>query len=97
MFIVSGGFAGSSTYLDSTEIFDPDVGSWRAGAALPSPMASMGEAKIFNRVFVFGIDILLQDCALCIFDLKYLQVVMTEVVLLMLFLSMTSLATPILR
>ena len=59
MFIVTGGYD-FSDYLDSTEIFDPDVGSWRAGAALPSPMSDLRAANIANRIFIFGTDILLQ-------------------------------------
>ena len=58
MFIVTGGYD-FSDYLDSTEIFDPDVGSWSARAALPSPMIDLRAASIGNRVLVFGIDILL--------------------------------------
>ena len=37
MFLVTGGWDGSLT-LDSTEVFDPLVGSWTAGAKLPRPM-----------------------------------------------------------
>ena len=38
MFLVTGGEDGSH-YLDSTEIFDPLVGSWTASQAkLPRPM-----------------------------------------------------------
>ena len=37
MFLVAGGWDGSDD-LDSTEIFDPLVGSWTAGAKLPRLM-----------------------------------------------------------
>ena len=53
MFFVTGGQT-ESDLLDSTEIYDPDVGSWIAGAALPSPMYYLQAASIGNRVLVFG-------------------------------------------
>lgn len=56
MFLVSGGWAGSG-YLDSTEIFDPSLISWRAGAALPSPRSGLKATNIDNRIFLFGNDI----------------------------------------
>ena len=58
MFLVTGGT--DYLNLDSTEIFDPDRGSWSAGAVLPSPVRRLRAASIDNRVLVFGIDILLQ-------------------------------------
>ena len=56
LFLVTGGYDGSG-YLDSTEIFDPDHGSWRTGEALPSPRDVLRGANIANRVLIFGIDI----------------------------------------
>ena len=56
MFLVTGGSAGLDK-LDSTEIYDPDLGSWRAGAALPSLTERMQAASIGNRVLIFGINI----------------------------------------
>ena len=53
MLLVSGGDDGSY-YLDSTEIFDPSLGSWRAGAALPSPVYGLKATNIDNRVLLFG-------------------------------------------
>ena len=52
--IVSGGMG--AVRLDSTEIFDPDLGSWSAGAALPMKYGINGlkSATIDNRVFIFG-------------------------------------------
>ena len=52
--LVSGGMG--VVRLDSTEIFDPRVGSWRAGAALPMKYGINGlrSATIYNRVFIFG-------------------------------------------
>ena len=41
MFLVSGGNDGDGSELDSSEIFDPSLGSWRAGAVLPSPRDSL--------------------------------------------------------
>ena len=58
MFLVSGGYDGSKN-LDSTEIFDPSIGSWKAGAALPSPVHGLRATNIDNRVLLFGNDIFL--------------------------------------
>ena len=57
MFLVSGGHDGSD--LDSTEIFDPSLRSWRAGAALPSHIVGLRATNLDNRVLLFGNDILL--------------------------------------
>ena len=46
---------GSGAYTDSTEIFDPDLRSWRAGAYLPSPRTGLAAVSIDNRVLIFGI------------------------------------------
>ena len=56
MLLVSGGYDGSVN-LDSTEIFDPSLGSWRAGAALPVPIYDLRATNIDNRVLLFGNDI----------------------------------------
>ena len=56
MLLVTGGKTGPDS-LDSTEIYDPDLGSWRAGAALPSLTERMQAASIGNRVLIFGINI----------------------------------------
>ena len=55
MFIVSGGYT-EFGYADSTEIFDPDLGSWRAGASLPGPIGYLRSTTIDNRVLLFGIN-----------------------------------------
>ena len=56
--LVSGGTTtGHGSSVDSTEIFDPSLGSWKAGAALPSPFYGLSAATIDNRVLLFGIDI----------------------------------------
>ena len=55
--LVSGGHDGGS-YLDSTELFDANIGGWSTGAALPNSMRSLRAATIDNRVYIFGIDIL---------------------------------------
>ena len=52
MFLVSGGY--DSDNLDSTEIYDPDLGRWRPGAALPSVMSCLRATNIDNRVLIFG-------------------------------------------
>ena len=62
MFLVTGGFAGSDWWMDTTEIFDPDHESWRSGAALPSPRTYLRATTIDNRVLVFGINITINKC-----------------------------------
>ena len=58
MFLVSGGFnLDSRSFLDSTEIFDQEVGNWRAGARLPSKRWATRAANINGRVLIFGINI----------------------------------------
>ena len=59
MLLVSGGIDSDGSELDSSEIFDPSLGSWRAGAVLPSPRDSLKAATLDNRVYIFGISILL--------------------------------------
>ena len=55
--LVSGGYeAGvAGDYLDSTELFDANVGGWITGAALPNPMSGLKAANIDNRIHIFGI------------------------------------------
>ena len=52
MFLVAGGYNYDDGlhYLDSTEIFDPLVGSWTAGAKLPRPMRGIRA----ENVLLFG-------------------------------------------
>ena len=60
MFLVTGGYGvadGDTTKIDSTEIYDPDLGSWRGGAALPSKRVGLMAANIDGRVLFFGINI----------------------------------------
>ena len=61
-FLVSGGVPGRADPLDSTEIYEPSLGSWRAGAALPNPMVGMRAAQINNRVLMFGIIAHILNC-----------------------------------
>ena len=50
VFLVTGGY-----FLDSTEVYDPSVGSWVvAGAKLPRPMARLKAINIDDRVLMFG-------------------------------------------
>ena len=54
MFLVTGGY-GISNYLDSTETFDPLVGSWtESRAKLPRPMDGLRAANIIDSVLMFG-------------------------------------------
>ena len=50
--LVTGGLDGS--YLDTTELFDPSVGSWISGARLPRPMSNLRAAYIADQVLIFG-------------------------------------------
>ena len=58
MLLVSGGYVAGGSNLDSTEIYDPEVGSWRAGAALPSKRRNLRAVNIDGRILFFGINIL---------------------------------------
>ena len=55
--LVIGGYDDGS-YLDSTELFDTNLGGWITGAALPNPTTSLRAANIDNRVYILGTDIL---------------------------------------
>ena len=55
MLLVTGGFAGSY-FLDSTEMFDPSLGSWAMKAKLPQALEGLRATNINNRVLIFGID-----------------------------------------
>ena len=58
MFLVTGGQTGlGSDRTDSTEIYDPDLLSWRSGAALPSPRNKLRAANIAKKILLFGIGI----------------------------------------
>ena len=60
MFLVSGGYRDQiSDFTSTTEIYDPELGHWRAGAALPSHRNAPRAANIDGRVLIFGISILL--------------------------------------
>ena len=50
---MTGGYDGY--YLDSTERYDPSIGSWvKAGAKLPRPMSDLRAVNIDDRVLIFG-------------------------------------------
>ena len=53
MFLVTGGWDGAEI-LDSTEMYDPSVGSWANGAKLPQPMSGLKATNINDRVLIFG-------------------------------------------
>ena len=94
MFLVTGGTDGSGARLDSTEIFDPDYGSWRAGAAMPSPLKYPRAAQIDNRVFMFGRDYLFDAMRSISRSYLYMQVVRATVESSTLSWSMISPMTP---
>ena len=56
MFLVSGGDDGQyAAAFDSTETFDPLVGTWAtSGAKLPRPMAGARGIIINDRLLIFG-------------------------------------------
>ena len=57
MLLVIGGWNNDDGILDSTEILTLEAtASWRAGAALPSPMSGLSAANIDHRILIFGID-----------------------------------------
>ena len=58
MYLVTGGHSRNGL-LDSTEIYDPELRSWKAGAALSGPKKNLRAANIDNRILFFGINILL--------------------------------------
>ena len=55
MYLVTGGYG--DDLLDSTEILDPNLGSWTYGASLPNPRIYLRAANIDDRVLIFGISI----------------------------------------
>ena len=64
MFVVTGGKGGwdyDGVILDSTETFDPLLGSWassgQSGAKLPRPMFGLRAEIIDGRLLFFGITI----------------------------------------
>ena len=45
-------------FLDSTEVYDPSVGSWMmTRAKLPAPMQGLRATNIDGRILLFGKDI----------------------------------------
>ena len=54
VFLVTGGYDDDGSYLDTTEVYDPSVGSWTAGARLPRPMDGLKAAYIADQVLIFG-------------------------------------------
>ena len=56
MFLVTGGHD-ESVRLDSTELYDPDVGSWVSGAKLQRPLSALSAASIDARIIILGTDI----------------------------------------
>ena len=58
MFLVTGGCGSNEMWnYDTTETFDPSVGSWvLTEAKLPQPVYEPRAATINGRVLIFGID-----------------------------------------
>ena len=60
MFLVTGGYDEWGYSLDSTETFDPLLGSWaHSGAKLPRPMSGLQAEIIDDRLLFFGIHYLI--------------------------------------
>ena len=55
---MTGGATGNSSIsvnLDTSEVFDSDLGSWvTSGAKLPKPMSMLTATNIDGRVLIFG-------------------------------------------
>ena len=51
---MTGGMDENYDHLDTTELYDPSVGSWTYGARLPRPMAGVRAAYIAEQVLIFG-------------------------------------------
>ena len=52
---MTGGYDENYSFLDSTELYDPSVGSWVTNeATLPSPMSDLQAINIDDRVLIFG-------------------------------------------
>ena len=58
--LVTGGkhYSGGFITLDSTEVLEDMVGSWRVTAPLPSARYRLRAASVENTIFVFGETIL---------------------------------------
>ena len=55
VFLVTGGRDDNYDRLDSTEVFDPSVGSWTVtGATLRRPMSHLRATNIEGQVLIFG-------------------------------------------
>ena len=54
MYLVTGGRTYKVDYLDSTELYDPSLGSWRNGARLPSGRRGLRAANVDNQILLFG-------------------------------------------
>ena len=77
---MTGGLNGSN-YLDSTEVFDPSVGSWTVGARLPRRMCCLRAAYIADQVLIFGEGHFILDTNI-ITGSQYFQVATTMLVMI---------------
>ena len=68
VFLVTGGYKGDR--LDSTEVYDPSVGSWTAGARLPRAMAGLRAAYIEDQLLIFGEEHFIPDTNIIILIYK---------------------------
>ena len=55
IYLVTGGDTESRIWTDSTELYDPSLGSWRVTwARLPRPRYGLRAANIDNQILIFG-------------------------------------------
>ena len=52
--LVTGGMDENYDHLDTTELYDPSVGSWTYGARLPRQMWGLRAVYIADQVLIFG-------------------------------------------
>ena len=53
--MVTGGYQSDGGYIDTTEVYDSDLGSWViSGAKLPQPMSGLRATNIDGHVLIFG-------------------------------------------
>ena len=53
--MVTGGYQSDGGYIDTSEVYDSDLGSWViSGAKLPQPMSGLRATNIDGQVLIFG-------------------------------------------
>ena len=53
--MVTGGYQSNGGYIDTSEVYDSNLGNWAiSGAKLPQPMAGLRATNIDGHVLIFG-------------------------------------------